>query len=122
MSLAKRGEGSFHAVGGFALQSWQDVAVGVHRQADLAVAERFHHDARMYVLHEQQRRACVTEIMETHLREGSLLQQSMESMCDVRSVSKRADLAGEYQAELDSVSQPQAAQESAVHDERARQW
>ena len=36
------------------LHAWHDVAVGVHGQADLRVAENFHHAARMDALREQQ--------------------------------------------------------------------
>jgi hypothetical protein len=39
-------------VSSFTLKSRQDVAVRVHRQAHLAVAERFHNHARMHALDE----------------------------------------------------------------------
>jgi hypothetical protein len=45
-------EDRFHPVGGFVLKSWEHVAVRVHRQADLTMAERLHDHARMDALDE----------------------------------------------------------------------
>jgi len=36
-----------------ALEAGQDVGVGVHRRADLALAQDLHHDARMHALGDQ---------------------------------------------------------------------
>ena len=40
-----------------------DVAVGVHRKADLRVPEQLHQDARVYLLLQQEARATVPQIM-----------------------------------------------------------
>lgn len=50
-------EKRLHPIGGFALQRGQDVAVGVDRQADLAVTQCLHHDSWVDPLDEQQGRA-----------------------------------------------------------------
>ena len=44
----------------FPLQRRQHVTVGIHRQRDLAVTQRLHHDAWMDALSKEKRRAAVT--------------------------------------------------------------
>jgi hypothetical protein len=44
-------EDGLHPVCRFALKGRKDVAIGFHRQADLAVAECLYHDARVHALH-----------------------------------------------------------------------
>ncbi len=52
--LVGNAEQSLHCVGGLALHLRVDVGVGVHRQRDLAVAERFHDHARRDALRDEQ--------------------------------------------------------------------
>ena len=99
-SLAQS-KNQLHFFGGFTLQRWQDVAIRVHRQADLAVAECLHHNAWMYVPDEQQRGACVSQVVKTHRRQAGLVEESMKPMGDVRSIGERASVAGEDQVEID---------------------
>ena len=63
------GEGGVHPCCSVLLQRWEDVAVGVQRQADLRVAERLHHDARIDALREQHRCARMPEIVKADVRE-----------------------------------------------------
>jgi hypothetical protein len=49
------------------LQCGDDVAVSVHGQADLAVAENLHDYTRVHTLGEQQRGTRVTEVVEAKM-------------------------------------------------------
>jgi hypothetical protein len=51
-----------------AASTGKDVAVGVHRQADLGVAEDLHYDPWGDVLDEKERGAGVPQVMEPALR------------------------------------------------------
>ena len=77
------------------------MAVGVHRQADLAVAERLHHNSWVNALDEQQRRACMTKVVETHRWQVGPLEEFVEPVRDVWSVGERSTLAWEHQVEVD---------------------
>jgi hypothetical protein len=94
-------EDGLHPVCRFALKGRKDVAVGIHRQADLTVAERLHHDPRVHALHEKQGRACVSKVVETHRWQAGALQQSMKAVRDVRAVGECASRAGEDQVVVD---------------------
>src|ERR1700674_1955804 len=67
-------EDGLHAVCRLALQRRQHVTVRVHCQADLTVTQRFHHHPRMNALDQEERCACVTEVVESHLRQAGLLE------------------------------------------------
>ena len=61
-------EDGIHPVGGVTLQCGNDVAVGVHSQADLAVAESLHDYTRMHTLSEEPRGTRMAQIVETKMR------------------------------------------------------
>ena len=46
------------------------MAVGIHRDADLAVAEDLHHHARVDALHKQQRGAGMAKVVEASMGTG----------------------------------------------------
>lgn len=58
--IAKQAANTRH---GFAHRIGHDVAVGVHRQADLRMTEQFHHHARMHALGKQETRARMAQIV-----------------------------------------------------------
>src|SRR5438093_982185 len=64
-----------HTFRGIALQRRDHVAVGVHCQTDLTVAERLHNDARMNTLSQEQRCACMAEVVEPKVRQAGALQE-----------------------------------------------
>jgi hypothetical protein len=68
--------------------------VDVHRDADLAVAERLHHDARMNALC-QQRCTGVPQIVDAHRRELGLAENRLELPPDVTLIERSADAARE---------------------------
>ena len=51
----------------FRLQARQDVRVGVKRQADLRVAERFHDDTRVNSLGQQKRGCRVSQVVQSQV-------------------------------------------------------
>ncbi len=52
--MSRAGECRLHAVRSFSLQGGNHVAVRIHREADLAVTQGFHNQARMHSLDQQQ--------------------------------------------------------------------
>ena len=68
MALTPAGKQFVHLVCRFSFQRGQDMAVSVHRQTDLGVAQDLHDHPRRDVLDEQQRRAGVAEVVKAPLR------------------------------------------------------
>lgn len=61
---ANLSESFVHLLRSFRLQAGKDVTVGVKRQRDLGMPERFHHDPWMDALREQKRCRCVAQVMD----------------------------------------------------------
>ena len=76
-------------MGGFLLESREDVAVGVEGQADLRVAERLHDNPGVDPLDEQQRSAGVAEIVNPDVRQFRGPQDSFERSPHVAVVQRR---------------------------------
>src|SRR5262249_4870470 len=77
--------GRVHATGG------QDMRVRIEGERNLRMAERLHHDSRVNSLREQQRRARVTQVVDTHGRQRGCGQNGIERAPDVALVKRRAD-------------------------------
>src|SRR6266540_1002970 len=86
----------------------------------------------MNALDQEQRCAGVPQVVKPHRWQAGLIEQPMEAMCHVWSVGERAELAGEYQVELDPVRasreplkdlpcamSAQSADHDGRHDQRA---
>ena len=75
------------------------MCVRIHGQRDLRMAEDLHYHSGWNPLCEQQRRARMPQIMKSTLIQMSLVQESVELMCNNCSVQWPAILAGEDQVE-----------------------
>ncbi len=76
------------------------MTVSVHGQADLAVAENFHHDTRLDPLRQQQRRTSMTQIVEAFFGKTGLFECAMEVPDKVAGVNRRSDSCCEHEAML----------------------
>jgi hypothetical protein len=72
--------------------------VGVHRDADLTVAQNFHHDPRLHTLNKQKGSCGMSQIVNAHLRQLRSVQNDLELASDVALIERRADGCGEYEA------------------------
>jgi hypothetical protein len=95
---------SGNAFQGIALRFGQYMAVGVHRDADLAMAEDLHDDPWMHTLSDQERRAGMTEIMEAdRFGQTGDAQRPFEMADQVARFGGRAALRGKHQIVLDPI-------------------
>ena len=72
-SAEVRCEHRVDARGSVALQRMSNMAIGVHRQTDLAVAEDLHNDAWVDSLRDQQRGAGMPQVVEPQMWQPSAL-------------------------------------------------
>jgi hypothetical protein len=92
--LVPVGQQSIDSPGRLPLARWDDMAGGIHSQADLAVPAALHHDARMDPLGEQQRGTGM-KVMEALVWQPSLAQDALKVPGDIPGIQWRADGSGD---------------------------
>ena len=73
------------------------MAVGVEREADLALSQRLRHDARVNSVHQQEGRASVAEIVDSDHGKIRFQQDRVETSADVALIERRPDGGREHQ-------------------------
>ncbi len=86
--LAKQ---SFHAPDCFPRRIRQDVAVRVHRQADLGMSEKLHDDARMHPLSEQEAGAPVAQRVELDTAQAGRCNDPLEAFIEGARLKRGSD-------------------------------
>jgi hypothetical protein len=84
-----------HALSGFAGDFRSYVAVGIHGQRDLTVAEDFHHDPGRHALGKQETRRRMAKVMKPYGGQSGAGEQLLELPVVVAGFDRRAELRGE---------------------------
>jgi hypothetical protein len=113
-----RAEQGVHLLGGGSPEGWDDMAVRVERQADLAVSEGLHDDPRRNALGQEERGAGVAEVMEALTRESRSSKDGLEAARNGDPVHRRPDRRGEDKATR-VVAPAYAGEESLLELSRA---
>src|SRR5260370_348412 len=88
LSKLTLGKQILHTISGIPTYIGYEVAVCVHGQPDLRMAEDVHHYPGRYALHQKQRRTRMAQIMKATLLKTGALQEAMESFGDRRSIQR----------------------------------
>jgi len=70
-----------------------DVAIGLHREADLRMSEQLHYDTRMYALGEQEAGTRMAQVVEPYAPQSGLADDALEIFIE-RSRLKRCSAPG----------------------------